>query len=195
MIGAADYELIAGEVFREGFPGYRPNVVDVPGGDGKADHLKKLAHINVNTLGATRRIPYLRWVLEHLHHEALTVARRMGLPRAFYPVAETSALRVLYYPAGVGGHLHKDFDLFTLLVWRDTDDLKSGGYAPKGVHIGEITELLGCGRATPHWVNPGKTEQRSLVYAALPDFSLTLPNGQTVKEWWNARRLRSQVKV
>lgn len=149
---------------------------------------------------------------------AARVAEALKVPREFFPVPSAGALRILEYPVGAGSAEHCDFDLFTVLCWRETpEDLEltrnrfEPGHAEKmraatelnpGLHIGELGELVGLGPATPHRVPARPYVQRSIVYFALPDHAAILPGTwihddgsrkpQTVGEWLDERMKRSR---
>jgi hypothetical protein len=182
------------------YPGYRPEVKEIPNGDGKVDATKRFAHIALKYLDApgsewmsdfAKRA--LREALAVAHFEACRVAEALGVPAAFYPRAEFGALRLLEYPPGAGSEEHTDFDLFTVLCYRETPgdlELLEGGDAAHEMivgryakatdidphlHIGEIGELVGLGPATPHRVPARDYVQRSIVYFAIPDHAARLP--------------------
>lgn len=183
---AAEYWDMA-FLFEVGYKGYRPEVKELPNGDGKVDADKKYLHI------ATKYDPpewYLRY-LARAHFEACRVAESMGVPAEYYPRVESGALRVLYYPAGVGGHMHTDFDLFTVNCYRSV-----APFADE-VHMGEIGELIGLGPAYPHEILPRDEPQYSIVYFALPDHKAVLPTkdgvSHTVGSWLQNRIARSRT--
>lgn len=195
-----DYDALAAIVFRPEYPGNATarGVVEAPNGDGKLDAQKRYAHVAVKYLrqmgdaGMTwgQQIRLMGF-LDRAHDEAVRVARHSGLiPEAYMPSYEHGALRVLEYPVGVGGEPHTDFDLFTLNLYRD---VSNPGLPPDLVHMGEIGELVGCGPATPHRVDPLPTPQHSIVYFAIPDHAAVLPTGVTVGEWIAERIARSRV--
>jgi hypothetical protein len=92
---------------------------------------------------------------------------------------------------GAGTAEHTDFDLFTIVCWRETprdlerlDAYEEGGMGvyperldtvSPGLHIGEIGELVGIGPATPHRVPARPYVQRSIVAFAIPDHAARLP--------------------
>jgi hypothetical protein len=176
------YDRLHSLVFREGYPGYRPGVREVPNGDGRVDQMPYLHD------GARLQ---LECFLRAAHAEAVDIAMSLGL-KAFLPEFETGALRVLEYPAGVGGASHTDFDLFAVNLWRSCPNpgLGVGRY-----HIGEIGELVGLGKAQPHSVEPLPEPQLSLVYFAIPPHEAVLPNGLTVGAWLAERVARSRVQA
>lgn len=179
---AADYQALHSIVFatdadgRPRYPGYRPEVVELPNGDGRADREKRYAHVSRNNQAAifgSDEFSADDWLtldmyLDRAHAEALRVARALNVPAAFRPDIRYSALRVLEYPPGATSARHTDFDLFTLLCYRDrpeglvryADEVCLGyntceagldDIAP-GLHIGELGEIVGLGPATPHEV-------------------------------------------
>lgn len=187
MFTADDYQTLHSIVFatdadgRPRYPGYRPEVVELPNGDGRADREKRYAHVSYKNLYKSPSVPlysgltpaewcYLLDTLRFAHAEALRVARALGAPEAFMPDIRYSALRVLEYPPGATSARHTDFDLFTLLCYRDRPeglvrhprhDQDEPGLDPDsldaiapGLHIGELGEIVGLGPATPHEVVP-----------------------------------------
>jgi hypothetical protein len=103
---------------------------------------------------------------------------------------------------GAGTVEHKDFDLFTIVLWRSTpDDLELLGDCRHhnddarainpDLHIGELGELVGLGPATPHRVPARPYTQRSLIYFAVPDHGAHLPHPVT----FPASHTRQQVRV
>jgi hypothetical protein len=205
LFNAFDYADLHSRVFRPDFAGYRPNVVESPHGDGKLDAEKRYAHVSVKNLRTTEERDELLPYLELAHGVALKAARAMDIPVEFFPKMEYGALRVLEYPAGATSHRHEDFDLFTLMCYRDqtekfqTDEVVSSPALEalqrvnRQGHLGEIAAEIGLGPATPHWVEASDVIQHSVVYFAIPDHSARLPRGITVGEWLTARIARSRV--
>lgn len=172
------------------YPGYKPNVTEIPNGDGKADAQKRYLHV------AAKYNPP-RFALAAFcdaYKASLEVAAALKLPDYLTPAWDQCALRVLEYPVGVGGEHHTDFDLFTLNLWRwptlDTGAIMVG---PHSVHFGELFQEFEFGEATPHQIPPQETEQRSIVFFALPRRDVLLPDGQrNVGEWLDERYARSR---
>lgn len=213
-----NYDELHSIVFAGGYPGYRPEVLELPNGDKRVDAEKRYAHIAEKYLSA-----YGKWspgyevldaALDKAHALAMKVAHALNVPDAFLPVREFGALRVLEYPAGAHSHPHTDFDLFTLMMYRDqpacfvSQDVPPGyGFNPTGealfqarklnaqLHLGELAEQIGLGQATPHLVVPSDKPQHSIVYFAIPDHLAVLPSGLTVGEWLAERMARSRVEV
>jgi hypothetical protein len=158
--------------------------------------------------------------LDVAHSLSIDVARALEVPTEYMPVRDFGALRVLEYPPNVGGHAHTDFDLFTLSLYRSDPKCLVLGQpqeplikTPKhsrwcaerdvrlsrarllnpGLHIGEMGEIIGLAGATPHHVAPSETLQLSIVYFAIPDHSVMLPNSVTVGDWLAERISRSRV--
>lgn len=210
------------------YPGYKPEVVEAPNGDGKLDREKRYAHVATKYLRGMAKAEFERdggtlWsALDVCHAEATRVHRALGLPATWAPDIDASALRILEYPPGATSAKHTDFDLFTLIAYRDPypgglvidrstrspGDREWGVSAQwPGIHYGELYELGGFGVATPHEVLPttrGRgflTEvawQYSAVYFALPRHDLELPGvdgapGETVGAWLAERYARSRV--
>jgi hypothetical protein len=208
-----DYNALHSLVFSAGYPGYKPTVREIPNGDGKIDQDKRYAHVADKYLRNLSPEPdstdTLYRYLETAHSLACRVAEVLEVPQEFMPYLPECALRVLEYPAGVGGHAHTDFDLFTLSLYRsEPDRLRLGKESVgserslrvwdarklnPGLHIGELGELIGLGEATNHHVEPSDQVQYSIVYFALPKPGATLADGRTAGKWLSERYLRSRV--
>lgn len=199
------YATLSSIVFSGHYPGYRPDVLEKPHGDERVDAEKRYAHVVEKYLARLEPTGWERSVLEaaldEAHWLSLRVAKALRVPEAFMPRREHGALRVLEYPVGAISNVHTDFDLFTLMMYRDQPEkFFSAGEVSDAVralnsqaHLGELAELLGLGRATPHLVLASETVQQSVVYFAIPDHSARLPSGVTVGEWLAERMSRSRV--
>lgn len=196
LFNQEDYEILHSLVFRPGYPGYKPEVIELPNGDGKADTQKRYAHVSAKHLTnhdygdfARRRYLQRAWT------EAIRVAHDLGVPEIYMPSFEHGALRVLEYPAGAGSAEHTDFDLFTLNLYRNTPNEGLGELG--AVHLGEIGEIVGLGKATPHHVLPSVRVQHSIVYFAIPDHKAPLPTfggpDMSVGTWIADRIARSRL--
>lgn len=208
IFGPTDYAILNEIVFAGDYSGYKPEVREAPNGDGKIDSAKRYAHIAEKYLGDQGAWvdSYLRLFLRDAHREALRVAKSLGVPSAFMPDIRYGALRVLEYPVGAGSAEHTDFDLFTILCYRNDAESDSSGLSfeetlaetvrlsgiSHGLHMGEIGEIVGLGRATPHAVDGRDYVQHSIVYFAIPDHAAVLPTGVTVGEWIAERIARSR---
>lgn len=147
------YNQLHSIVFQSDYPGYRPSVKEIPNGDAKVDLDKRFAHIADKYLmeyPLSSKWATLYDELTLAHDLAVQVAMAMGTPDQFLPMQCFSNLRVLEYPAGAGSHEHTDFDLLTIMVYRDQPehfhhDASTIPDAAKKlnaqVHIGEIGEL------------------------------------------------------
>jgi len=208
-----EYDRLHDCVFRDGYPGYKPTVKEIPNGDGKVDAEKRFAHVAPKYL--TDAVPdeirsFLNDYLEAAHLFAETVSDAAGIPAAFRPDIRYGALRVLHYPPGAVSNSHNDFSLFTLMMFRDRPEcfLPHRETVPFGsdatiraiqkfnrqAHLGEIGEALGLGKATRHEVLPSTEVQRSIVYFAIPDHDAILPSGENVRDWLNERMARSRTE-
>jgi hypothetical protein len=194
MIFSRDiYDRIASLAFFDGYPGFRPHVTELPNGDGKADGGKKYSHVAMKylTRGSQDDL-VLKGFLAAAHFEACRVAEALQVPAEYYPRVADGTLRILEYPAGVGSEEHTDFDLFTILCYRETltdlqltlrdwapkkgpDTIEAARMIDPHMHIGELGELVGLGPATPHMVVARPYVQRSIVYFAMPDHDVKLP--------------------
>ncbi len=229
------YDQLASIVFRldaDGkptYPGYRPEVKELPNGDGKVEADKRYAHVsNKNQITcAAEPTPTLReWrllddALMAAHALAMRVAKALDVLYSFLPEFRYGALRILEYPPQATSNLHTDFDLFTLMIYRDqpecfitydtaphycppSDSDRRLGEARKlnaQLHIGELGELIGLGPATPHEVIASNEVQHAIVYFAIPDHAAVLPQSSerlladgplTVGEWLTERMSRSR---
>jgi len=188
-------------LFRKGYAGYKPDVLEVPTGDGKVDTHKRYLHVALKYNPPS----WALWYLARAHFEACRIAEAIGVPAEFYPKVENGTLRVLDYPAGAGSAEHTDFDLFTVHCYRSTpeDFKRSRPVDPRAeaidphVHIGEIGDIVGLGNATPHLVPERPYAQQAIVYFAMPaqDAFIYNANGyrKTVREWVAERTARSRT--
>jgi hypothetical protein len=205
------------------YPGYRPEVREAPNGDTKAcpECMGTGSRANGTDEMACRecagygRVPNVdvekrflhvalkynppAWAEAYLaraHWEASKVAVTLGVRKEYFPLPSDGTLRVLEYPPGSGTVEHKDFDLFTIVLWRSTpEDLQrtpspgvmsvyctehdAAERLSPGLHIGELGELVGLGPATPHRVPPRPYSQKSIIYFAMPDHAAELPHPYT----------------
>lgn len=192
-----DYEALHRHVFRDGYAGYKPTVKEIPNGDGKVDSEKRFAHVALKyfTPGDDAEAKFLGMYLEEAHAVALRVAEALHLPKPFWPHIEYGALRILDYSPGAVSNKHEDFDLFTLMCFRDDvsrfkvdrldyyNDPQTGSALSvaqklnRSLHFGQIAEAIGIAKAMPHEVVASKQRQRSIVYFAIPDHNVFLPYG------------------
>jgi hypothetical protein len=198
----AEYEEIASHAFRSDYAGYRPAVQESPNGDGVWDEGKRYAHVALkyNPNGA------LMVYFWRAYNEALHVCRALGVPGRLFPAQSECCLRILDYPPGAGSATHTDFDLFTLQLYRDRPEgfVRQRGETPSdkagswredddqvsaGIHWGEMAEVAGFRRATPHFVRPLDVRQRSIVFFVLPSPDAALI---TAGEWLAERYGRSR---
>ncbi len=151
LFNASDYATIHSLVFRDDYPGYKPNVVESPNGDGKLDSMKRYAHVaekylshkNTGSLSdyckslSDGRGAYnddmdlLSKYLDRAHLLSLEVAVSIGVPREFWPVRKYGALRVLEYGSNATSAEHTDFDLFTLMCYRNLPEYFTYCLPPK----------------------------------------------------------------
>ncbi len=207
MIFTKDDYWALHSLFHALYAGYKPNVLEAPNGDGKVDVQKRYLHVALKYNPPEWAVKYLA----RAHFEACRIAEALQVPPEFYPRVQDGTLRVLDYPAGVGSAPHTDFDLFTVHCYRSTpeDFVRLSAVDPRAeaidphVHLGELAELIGVGKATEHFVAEQTYEQRSIVYFAMPDHSAMLPPyspiggvdgiGLSVGEWLAERYKRSRV--
>ncbi len=185
------YESLFAYAFSAHNPGYRPTVVELPNGDGRADRSKRFSHVAVkyDLKAAPEHVRSLFW---GLCEEARHTAHGAGLPA---PDPAQCCLRVLEYPAGAGSEAHTDFDLFTLNVWRDPAGglLVPADHKAGRVHFGELSPMFEGPEATWHAVAPLPVPQRSIVFFVLPSRDTLLPDGRTVGQWLDERKARSRA--
>lgn len=213
-----DYDTLHEIVFRPGYPGWKPEVQEIPNGDGVVDAVKKYAHIAPKYIEKMSSCPD-RDVLEsyygYAHNIAQEAAAFAGIPWNWRPDARYGALRVLDYPAGAGSALHEDFDLFTLMVYRDAPEgfvARDAEVSPTlerlrqidpQCHLGQLGTAIGLGAATPHEVVGLARAQHSIVHFSIPDHALDFsefseqPDGErrrrTVMDFLNERMARSRT--
>lgn len=230
LFTAADYAKLHSIVFQPDYPGYKPNVVEAPNGDGNKDVLKRYAHVAEKYIVDYPRPLDVDWeshcynkdllnsYLDKAHELSLEVAISIGVPRPFWPVRKYGALRVLEYDANATTAPHKDFDLFTLMLYRNDEQyfkyldekptmetiqaltnsdnaLKKAQQLNAQIHFGEILEEIDSEsfRANKHEVvASGGPCQYSVVYFCIPDWSAVLPSGLTVGKWIDERIKRSR---
>lgn len=221
--GEESYWALHELVFRDDYPGYKPTVVEIPNGDGKADAQKKYAHVAPKYFANIWQQKALEPYLDRAFYAAYEMGKRLGLPQKYLPKKEYGALRVLDYPPGAVSNPHEDFDLFTLMLYRDDPskfrvlehppELEIGfdGVArhkpPKEnlllnvaqainpqCHFGQLGTEIGMGPATPHEVVASDRSQHSIVYFAICDHNVALPSGVLVRDWLNERMSRSRTE-
>ncbi len=215
----SEYAHLHSLVFRNDYPGYTSNVVEAPNGDGNKDLEKRYAHVAYKYLASDSGVDkqtknILTDYLEKAHALAIEVAIAIGVPSAFWPVREYGALRVLEYNSIATTAPHKDFDLFTLMCYRNLPDyfkyisqdasqykknkaLHSAQKLNSQVHFGEILEEIDPDtfQATPHEVVASKGPyQYSVVYFSIPSHDAVLKSGVTVGEWLKERMSRSRYE-
>lgn len=218
MFTASDYKTISDIVFANDhpYPGYRKDIIESPNGDGKWDEDKRYAHVAVKYLEKYEnpfRCGRLWDYLHAAHKKALEIAIELGVPREFWPDLQDSTLRILEYAPGAITHTHVDFDLFTLMCYRNIpedfryDQSEADSSHPgiwranklnKQIHFGEILELvIEEYKATPHKVvaDPLNRSQYSIVYFSIPHHDAVLPNGTTVGAWIEERIGRSRKEA
>jgi hypothetical protein len=206
MFTKDEYEEIHSIVFRPGYPGYKPTVQEIPNGDGKVDADKRYAHVAPKYWRTSRQAADLLPFLKKAHDLAVAAADIAGVPEQYFPDLRYGALRILDYPPGSVSNKHEDFDLFTLMMYRDQPDrfvadeveestaFKRIRLLNKQAHLGQLGEAIGLGKATPHEVLPSETRQCSIVYFSIPDHEALLPDGQLVRDWLNERMARSRTE-
>jgi hypothetical protein len=215
MFTEDDYEKLHELVFRPDYSGYKPTVKEIPNGDGKVDAEKMFAHVAPKYFTTDEQRHALMPFLERAHELAVEAGNLIELGPEFMPDIRYGALRILDYPPGAVSNLHEDFDLFTLMCFRDQPDrfkahetaaAQDEAGQPRRLdvidkirtlnqqaHLGQLGAAIGLGSATPHEVLPSETRQRSIVYFAIPDHASALPSGTLVRDWLNERMARSRT--
>jgi hypothetical protein len=184
-------------LFQPGYAGYKPEVSEAPNGDGNVDYTKRYLHV------ALKYAPP-HWAVDYLaraHFYACRIAEAMRVPEALYPKVENGTLRVLQYPPGAGSAEHTDFDLFTVHCYRDrpSDFVRLDPVDPRAeaidpdVHLGEIGEIAGLGKATRHYVPARPYAQKAIVSFAMPAMDARLTINHSVSEWLAERSARSRA--
>lgn len=209
----ADYDRLYNIVFEDNYRGYKPTIIESPNGDKNWDTEKQYAHIAkkyLEQLYFSKTVAYSEqrflWrILTDGLVKARQIADELLLPPEFYPSIEDSTIRILDYPPGAITHPHTDFDLFTVMLYRDKpkcfrylDEPPSKAIQELSPHIhyGEILELIDPTlKATKHEVIASNHTQASIVFFAMPPHSAILPSGQTVGEWVAERLSRSRKEI
>lgn len=206
MFTKEEYEALHALVFRPDYSGYKPTVSEIPNGDGKVDSEKRYAHVAPKYFTTEQQLNDLMPFLEKAFYMSVAAAGLAKVPKEFLPKIEYGALRVLDYPPGAVSNKHEDFDLFTLMIYRDQPDRFQADEVEESkaltrikllnrqAHLGQLGEAIGLGKATPHQVLPSETRQCSIVYFAIPDHNAVLPSGVTVRDWLNERMARSRTE-
>jgi hypothetical protein len=218
MFTASDYKTISDIVFskEEPYPGYRREIIESPNGDGKWDEDKRYAHV-AKKYQERYENPFKKGTLNDFlntaHEKAVEIAIELGVPRDFWPDRQDSTLRILEYAPGAITHPHLDFNLFTLMCYRNIPEdfryaqseadsshpgIVRANRMNEQIHFGEILELIIPDyKATPHEVivDPWGRSQYSIVYFSIPDHKLTLPNGTTVGAFIEERMGRSRKEA
>jgi hypothetical protein len=205
MFTKEQYDQLNELVFQPDYSGYKPEVKEIPNGDGKVDADKMYAHVAPKYFKTEKQKSDLMPFLEQAHQIATNAAILAKVPPKFMPDIKYGALRILDYPPGSVSNKHEDFDLFTLMMYRDqpdrflADDIEEGEAIKlirtinAQAHLGQLGEAIGLGKATPHEVLPSTTRQCSIVYFTIPDHDAILPSGVTVRDWLNERMSRSRT--
>ncbi len=205
MFSKEEYEALHALVFRSDYSGYKPEVKEIPNGDAKVDEEKRYAHVAPKYFKTDEQREALTPYLEKAFNMARAAGDLAKLPPEYMPDIRYGALRILDYPPGAVSNKHEDFDLFTLMMYRDQPDRFVADEVPESkaikriqllnrqAHLGQLGEAVGLGQATPHEVLPSETRQCSIVYFAIPDWDSVLPSGEKVIDWLNERMARSRT--
>ncbi len=216
-ISQYDYQTLYNAVFTDVYPGYIPTAQEAPHGDGVWDTGKRYAMIAMKYL--SKYDGRDAWFMEELLNEcvanAVSVAIDLGIPQKYWPDIQDSSIRVLEYPAFSLSAPHTDFDLFTMMLYRNrmenfeyTYELtkhstgKSRSAAllgdmkktHPGLHFGELMELINPSAyvATKHEVTATPLTQYSCIFFAMPRLDVHLPDGMLIADWLKERKGRSR---
>lgn len=218
MFDAEDYITISDIVFQKDYPGYNPTIIESPNGDKNWDTDKRYAHIASKYLDKYQNLyekVALQSYLYKANNKAIEIAVELGVPKEFWPDIRYGALRILEYKPGAISNPHLDFDLFTLMCYRNIPEcfeytnlysrdsvgstiadipLLTANELNKQIHFGEILEMLiPTHQATEHQVVADEHRtQYSIVYFSIPNHDAVLPNGTTVGDWIAERMGRSR---
>jgi len=204
MWNKIDYGVMSSIVFKTDYPGLKPTVVESPHGDGKLDTGKCYAHIALKYLKEYKNVANVRVLMAYLNEAnklAYTCAKELGIPHEYLPNIEDSTIRILSYPPQAISNEHTDFDLFTLMMYRNQPECFNycrnaparefqAGYPQ--IHYGELLALVADYPATYHEVLSSEIPQESIVFFAMPSLTAILPDGQTVRTWLKERKDRSR---
>lgn len=193
LFDALTYAKLAEIMFDSHWPGL-PKTLEAPNGDGKVDREKRYSHAALKYFYRASAEPLpkgglalVRECWQRAFDRSRELAVEHGLP---IPSAEDSTLRLLMYPPGAGSAQHTDFDLFTVRVY---ENCPNEGLPQGEIHWGELCEMLGGPKATPHSVKPARCWRYSAVFLAMPALGMLLPSGQTVAQWLDERKRRARV--
>jgi isopenicillin N synthase-like dioxygenase len=188
-----DYLFWQNLIFKDDYPGYRPEGYEQPDGDIDGGSGYEYSHIAPKYLrdwkavgSDIRTLAYD--MLASLNRRARVAAMTLGIGPEFLPVMEDGTLRLLRYPPGTYNAEHTDFCLLTIPLYRNdwTPYFYTNG--EQGLHIGEIMEQLTGTKATNHGVRATGVWQYSAVYFAMPPLFAVLPNDMLVTDWVEKRK-------
>lgn len=125
MFNANDYRKLSDIVFAEDYPGYRPNIIEAPQGNDVWDTEKRFSHVAMkylNNFCDSTKCSILTDYLLQATEKSIDIAIDLGVPKRFWPDYRYSNMRILEYPPGAVTAPHEDFDLFTTMLFRNTED-------------------------------------------------------------------------
>lgn len=197
-----EFENISEFAFSEQNPGYRPNIIESPHGDGVWDVEKKYAHIAPKYLSGFEKTSVFD-VYAKCIDVANDICEKIGIPEKYWAGTD-STLRVLHYPPGSTTAPHTDFDLFTICMYRnkpesfiylngeDDELLQKARNISPGIHFGELMSEINNSKATKHEVTATDDWQYSAVFFVVPPHDSILPSGLSIGEWIDERKNRSR---
>lgn len=207
MFTASDYARISNIAFTETYRGYMQNTRE-----GEQRHISSVMYnlLDKPDIGISQsEVSILKSYVKIAHERAVEVAVLLGIPRIFWPHIDSGILRVLEYPPETCNPKHIDYDLFTLMCYRNLPDnfryvgeqskdaLEIANTLNKQFHFGRLisTACKGMYHATSHEVivDASQRTQYSIVYFANPHFDAVLPNGNTVGTWVRNKMNRKEL--
>lgn len=188
MFSAYDYAEISEVAFQYTYPGYMSNIPTRHSSRTPVqyDAKTRYAHLSLRYL---EEYPSLHKYIKTANNRAIEVASKLKIPKAYFPVEKYGVIRILEYPAGAVSPPHTDFDLFTLMCYRNnTASLKYLDKSEPDIMYGELLAvILPEYKATKHQVLPDSETQQSIVYFTMPDHNAVLPNRMSVRNWCSKR--------
>ena len=126
MFSALDYATLYDIVFQPDYPGYKPDVVESPNGDGVKDTLKRYAHVAMKHLSEydikpinKNKVVTLQDYLLKAHDKSIELAITIGVPRQYWPSLDQGCLRILEYGPYASSAEHTDMDLISVSCYRN----------------------------------------------------------------------------
>ena len=125
MFTVSDYHILSDIVFQDNYPGYRPYVVEGPGGGGDGNwdigkHYASVAekYIERFAVEMPEKAQLLNSYFTRMHEKAEEIATALEIPQAFWPMKKYATMRISYHTPGAITHPHVDYCLFTIVGYR-----------------------------------------------------------------------------